>query len=112
VPADARPAAASTARPGRIKGCPAWCETDHAHPLSPVHMAVTGTCGDGLAAVDVLAEDDPARSPGVVLSYVTADLRVPLAEAEGFAGLLRLLGAGELAGCVEAAAALVRDRVS
>jgi hypothetical protein len=98
----------STAHPGRIKGCPPWCETDHGSPLSPVHMAVTGTCGDGLAAVDVLAEDDPARSPGVVLSYVSADLRVPAAEAEAFAGLLRMLGAAELAGHVERAAALVR----
>jgi hypothetical protein len=44
----------------------------------------------------------------VVLSYVDADLRVPEGEAQAFAGLLRLLGAGELAKHVERAAALVR----
>lgn len=98
-------AGVSTARPGRIKGCPDWCETDHGDPLSPVHMAVVGEC----AAVDVVAEDDPARCPGVVLSYADGDVRVPLAEAEGFAGLLRLLGADGLACHVEHAAAMVRE---
>jgi hypothetical protein len=94
----------STARPGRIKGCPPWCETDHGSPLSPVHRAVVGDDG----AVDVLAEDDPAGSPGVLLMYVSAEVRVPEAEAGGLAGLLRVLGADELAGHVERAAALVR----
>jgi hypothetical protein len=75
-------------------------------------MAVVGDYGDGLAAVDVLAEDDPSRLPGVVLSFVDADVRVPEAEAEAFAGLLRLLGAGELAGHVERAAALVRKELT
>jgi len=73
---------------------------------------VIGESGHGLAAVDVLAEDDPARSPGVVLSYVTADLRVPAAEAEALAGLLRILGADGLAGHVEHAAALIREELT
>jgi hypothetical protein len=72
-------------------------------------MAEVAVYGAGLAAVSVVAEDDPERVPGVVLYYVTADVRVPLAEAGAFTGLLRLIGADVLAAYVEDAAALVRD---
>jgi hypothetical protein len=110
-------------RPGSRPDCPPWCETDHGGLRDPLHSRTCATFELAAGTVSVVLAWNPRdhlaayRQPRIAVIGVLPDRAIERmgadfvwlvsGDSEQFAGLMDLLGHGELARAICGAAELL-----